>query len=195
MPRAPLMFASVFLLFASTAEAYENICTHPYLVSQAVAVDSAVIGERLEFDLELPAMRNGATIEDGSGLTQGQVRNHFYNPRNRLPLSIPKSDGTDYTPGPGESDAITLGSEHFQDAIKAFKNGQKDKAYGLLGQALHLLTGDMAQPGHVHNDPHSPYLGFLSDLPPLSQCAGLTGDKSSPLEQIAEQACNANPPS
>jgi len=69
------------------------------------------------------------------------------------------------------------GSRTIPGAIMEYINGNKGKAYYLLGRIAHLLA-DMSVPAHVHNDPHPPinpdsYEEFIADSNRyLNWCAG-----------------------
>ena len=125
--------------------------------------------------------QNGARFED-SGF---RPRNHFYNPLNNAPLTIPGIPLLNFT-SPGwaleESGQITgvlgIGSQEFSfadarryllNALTSSGESDRQKNFGLtfqaLGQDVHHIQ-DMAQPQHVRNDPHWDQLSLLG-LNPL----------------------------
>ena len=51
----------------------------------------------------------------------------------------------------------------------------------------------MAQPGHVHNDPHVPFKSWLAGFTHFFGIWGIDGTKASPLESLVEAACVGSP--
>ena len=49
--------------------------------------------------------------------------------------------------------------KHWEEALKAYREGSLWKAYLILGLMAHLIQ-DICVPAHVHNDPHGPTLIF-----------------------------------
>jgi hypothetical protein len=47
--------------------------------------------------------------------------------------------------------------DEWSAALSAYQSGDKSTAYQQLGHVAHLVTGDMFQPAHTHDDPHAPH--------------------------------------
>lgn len=178
-------------LIAQRGVAYENVCTHPKITTRAVELlNTAEPDHYLELSAETiqTDLTFGVRDEDNPN---SAVLNHFYDPRNRKPLNVP---GNNIAIG-----VITLGSQqtalaraagYWSQAVIKYKANSKDVSYALLGRTLHLLTQDMAQPGHTHNDPHIPYgLNFFG----AENWPGLNGSDAGILEASAENLCNSSP--
>jgi len=155
-----MKFAAVAVMIvclARSARAWENTCSHPQISKNAVAL--------LPMDLELQAfvtqIAAGSTNED---TPTPVVADHFYDPRTRLPLYIAGDStsnaliqvGALLATGSPQTDALSRGGGKFLLAVGKYNGSfgfvDKPGAYETLGHALHLLTQDMAQPGHVEND-------------------------------------------
>jgi hypothetical protein len=173
------------LMFSLTSDlaAYENACTHPKITSRAVdLLNTPTPTPYSELSVFQHDLLFGAQDEDNPTLA---VLNHFYDPRNRKPLNIPGNDTAIgiITLG-NQQDALTRASGYWQQAVTKYKANSKDTAYILMGRVLHLITQDMAQPGHTQNDPHIPYLVY--------NYPGLDGSDASILEESAENLCNSS---
>jgi hypothetical protein len=53
----------------------------------------------------------------------------------------------------GLGNSLVYAKIYWQDAVEAYKKGEKGKAYWYLGRIAHLLA-DMSVPAHVHGDSH-----------------------------------------
>lgn len=124
---------------------------------------------------------DGAQFED-NGI---RPRNHFYNPLNNTPLTIPGIPLLNFTsPDWALEDngqitgVLGIGSQDFSfadargyllKALTSSSESDRQKNFGLtfqtLGQVIHHIQ-DMAQPQHVRNDPHWDQFSLLG-LNPL----------------------------
>lgn len=152
------------------AEAYGNIYTHPLITERANTLLQSGTTGYFEAKQYLQLMRQGATDEDSPDTI---VVNHFYNPATGQKLTV---SGL----GLFNVDALTRAKEKWVAAIQRYKSGPASRgaAYREMGHILHLLGQDLAQPAHVHNDPHLP--------------AVLLGD-SSPFEDFVEGIATNSP--
>ena len=81
---------------------------------------------------------------------------HFFNPVTIKGLNLTIS-GLGVTAPSATDTAFThvllldgsSGSDRWDNAVTSYNNGSRSAAYNYLGEALHLLTQDMAQPYHV----------------------------------------------
>lgn len=194
----------IVALLPAAAGAWENICTHPRITSNAVQLlpqtqdpNYGVVQFYSELGIYTPDLKTGSVIEDELP-TLGVPVDHFYDPSTRAFLH----DGSILDDG-ALSNIALLGTYFPQQtalqrgdqlwwtiAVNSYKLGYKDGAYVALGRALHLMTQDMTQPAHTHNDPHVPqnYLNGYTFF------KGLDGSNASPLEASAETACTNNLP-
>jgi len=180
---------------------FENVCTHPQISKNAVVLLNQS-GFYPELESEKINIATGAYAEDEVA-HELIVVDHFYDPRDRNPINIGGILGPigDFAQSIGmQTDALTRGGNLWSQAITKYNSGQKDAAYTQLGHVLHLVTQDMAQPGHVHNDFHFPYTFCGNKFFPqdgiVCRSGGIvdgTNSKSSPLEFEAEAICDGNP--
>lgn len=124
-------------------------------------VSSQIFSDRLTqgaFDEDEPASR-GAT--------------HFYNPITRIGLHLGifgqhiqfQNALAIATQSVSLMPAAIFGESNWWNiAIQKYKSGDKIGGYHALGRSAHLLTQDLAQPYHVHNDPHLPHTLELAGL-------------------------------
>lgn len=153
---------------AGPALAYENQATHPLMtVKGKNLLQNSSPVRYFELDEKSTRMSGGSTNED---VPLTNVLSHFFNPATGDALRL--SDGGVLLPALGDT-AIARGREKWDLAVSQYRSGFPDDAYESLGRALHLLTQDMAQPGHIHNDPHLIF-------------GTLDADRSR-LEELAEQ--------
>jgi len=122
--------------------------------------------------------RTGARFED-SGI---RPRNHFYNPLNNTPLTIPGipllnftspdwvlEDNGQITGVLGQNFSFADARGYLLKALTLSSESDRQKNFGstfqTLGQVVHHIQ-DMAQPQHVRNDPHWDQFSLLG-LNPL----------------------------
>ena len=179
-----------FCTLIPPAFGYENACTHPQMTRNAIDILNNSGTIYFELFAQKPVIANGANIEDVTNFPFGDfaVFNHFYEPRTRRALNVGGVVGPIVLNGVSlglQQDALSRGSVLWNAAVTQYAQGQKSQAFTSLGRSLHLLTQDMSQPGHVHNDPHIPKpAGWFGFWP------GLDGSQASPLEIVAEGICN-----
>lgn len=166
-----LVLAGVIgFLSCVTAHAYDTVI-HAKITEKARELvakgDEPIYREFQGYEAQ---MKQGS-IEEDEPVTRGSL--HFYNPLSgrglTLGLNLGVSD-TLVTFSSARDIAFTNnasgnamgGSNWWKRAVDEYKIGNKSGAYLYLGHALHLLTQDMAQPCHVHNDAHLPHqLGIV----------------------------------
>lgn len=195
--------AGVGIFLPIPAGAWGNACTHPRITANAITLinnpsGSAPTNFYVEFSGYQPQMQTGSTDEDNP---LANVANHFYDPttgldfhdsdqsdKNLIQQALVDSPVVSSLVGTGtaEQTAIIRGRLLFDQAVASYQQGtdSKKNIYIKLGHALHLLTQDMTQPAHVHNDPHVPPTWFSIFVP-----KGVDGSNVSPLEQSAENSC------
>ena len=184
------LIVGVIMLGRGFAAAYENACTHPELTRKANVLIRAERSRHDELDGWLATISYGTYIEDLTfppipTVPEFAVLNHFYNPRNRKGLTLPGITSILTVPA---LPALVRGRGQWDEAVANYKHGNKSGAYVLLGHTLHLMTQDLAQPAHVHNDPHISKNKFADKL----NYSGLKGVDSSHLEKAVEVECDAN---
>jgi hypothetical protein len=111
-------------------------------------------------------IEEGAVREDGESACDDRVRNHFYNPLDKMGYSFGALTGI---PSPlwGLEDATTAAAqgfsyrdarEYFWSALQARTEADRQRSLALtfrsLGQVIHLVQ-DAAQPQHTRNDSHA----------------------------------------
>jgi len=140
----------VLFTLATSANAWGPAVGHRYIVARGnVILDRDFPDEYKEIDNSLTLLQDGAEEEDGTTGLRGAM--HFYNP---FTTRVGKGLFSHGIPTPRE-DAISVATQEWLDAVAAYKIGQKGTAFNLLGRVAHLVTGDLFQPQHVHDDPHS----------------------------------------
>ena len=187
--------AFVATLISTNAKAWENTCSHPRITNNAINLLNPSLANNnffLEFNAYETQLDFGAKDEDNPTLS---VLNHFYDPKTIQPMhDAADSDNKAmffaslYDASIPQTTALSRGEYWWNRAVSDYKFGAKTNSYTELGHALHLLSQDVAQPAHVHNDPHVPYFKFISWAFP----SGLDGSNESPLEASAEIACVNN---
>jgi hypothetical protein len=177
--------------------AYENQCTHPRITRSALADLNAPSAALPDISAYMSDISTGAYLEDVLP-DASSVLSHFYDPQTGERLNIPGAYGSVLNLI-GPTDAITLGDRLWGEAVSDYRTGHRSSAYQELGRSLHLLSQDMAQPGHVQNDPHVPYPGTYShvlnyiEAHAVALLPGLDGTRASQLEAKAEDECNTGP--
>jgi flagellar hook capping protein FlgD len=150
---------AAFFLFSGRATAHEHEHTHNYLARASVwLLGNPIVDAHAE---ELIAQ--GVIDED----TCPNYYSHFINARtgelmrNEIVPPPPPVLGIggdpycadDVNPRDNQTTATVRGGLLWDQAVAAFRAGNRDGAFKLLGQTLHLLQ-DMTSPAHVHNAPH-----------------------------------------
>jgi len=171
-----VLLISYFLLSAGVVQAY-SIPTHRRLTAAAANL----------FNLHLP--KNKISKELISVLVTGSEREddpprffyHFYDPVNQRGLAVgnrtwlnakrwAQDDSAQLALSRRRlpiniSQAAADANFTWQEALRFYQAGDKEKAYDILGHILHLIQ-DMAVPDHTRNDPHvdgSPYENFADN--------------------------------
>ena len=106
------------MLLVPSARAWENICSHPQISSNAVSL----LPNDPELMNYLGAIRSGATNEDSPDLA---VFDHFCDPRNRNDLYVPNDFVTEpiiqgaalFATGSPQTDALSRGGGYFKLAV------------------------------------------------------------------------------
>lgn len=154
----------VLVLVPKPALAWENDCSHPQIIQNAISLLNTSANYYRELSDFSILLSKGAHDED---VPDPQVVDHFYDAHTGMPLHT--SVGSDNTlleltalefstvPDGPLTTAIDRGNNLFNMAVQDYP-WSRSLAYTELGHALHLLTQDMTQPGHTHNDPHIPYI-------------------------------------
>ncbi len=163
----------IFSLNSQLIRAYDPQKVHPLMSEKSAgATYNFDRNSYEEFSLNstIKALRKGATEEDYlgginfGGLLPGlRGPMHFYNPMTHKGLNITERS-TNHQDFPT---ALSVAEIIWSQAIDVYPKGessglvetqQKKLAYEYLGHVLHLAAQDMAQPAHVHNDPHLPHI-------------------------------------
>lgn len=143
---------TALLSLPQRATAHEHIHTHNYLAHASVWL----LGNPL-IDAQAENLIAQGTIDEDQC---PNYYSHFINARTgelmRNAVVPPPTDGNcvdGVHPRDNQTTAPTRGGLLWDQAVTAFRAGNRDGAFKLLGHTLHLLQ-DMTSPAHVHNAPH-----------------------------------------
>ncbi|MBI5595384.1 MAG: hypothetical protein HY928_04775, partial [Elusimicrobia bacterium] len=151
------------------AKAYDSVTTHPRITEEAIEILSPTGDDPYP---EIRRFRNGIVVGSSDedfviGLTEplqrgivGQtaVLQHFFNPTTRSGLRVPIFSR--------RNSALAHARELWNFSVISYSQPlpelgglqiSRERSYFALGRILHLLTQDLAQPGHTHDDAHPPH--------------------------------------
>ncbi len=155
--------ASLPLLLASEAQAYDAENTHRWIARESVQllVDTYP-GEYDELLEHVDAIADGASHEDDVYLDGDddpqtlRVMRHFYHAPDAQGLTF---DGQEF-PNSYQWNAIENDQNEwdYHDGLRAFQFGDFEGAYFIAGHTIHLIA-DLTVPAHTHLDDHGPPTG------------------------------------
>ena len=130
------------------AQAYSPHTTHSPLAESSVELYNNFYPQDKLNPQEAEWIVKGAADEDSPFL---RPLNHFYDPVNNGGLEGYLSS-KEWAHSP-KAQAGIGGNYTWEEALSAYKRGDREKAYRALGQIMHLIQ-DSAVPAHTRNDPH-----------------------------------------
>ncbi|MFN0118276.1 MAG: hypothetical protein ACKVQC_08325, partial [Elusimicrobiota bacterium] len=153
-----LFFISIILILRDTSIwSYDNDFTHPIVSESSADYLKNKYKNEGKYQTSEQLIKNiaqGSHDEDGKNLAEEiaflPVREHFYNPITHLGLNV-----YGHIFNTALTKAINVMKESIELKMNAETPIELGNAYNLLGRVLHLTIQDMAQPQHVHDDPHT----------------------------------------
>ena len=118
---------------------------------------------------------NALTVQEREWIMQGSADeddpllrtvHHFYDPINNK--GLPGYTSSKIWARDGAAQYGIGGDYSWEEALAAYKRGDKEKAYKALGHIIHLIQ-DATVPAHVRNDPHPPGEILYSGADPFEQ--------------------------